>query len=172
MRLRSIGLLVLCLVLAFGLAGCKKASETTAEKIVESQTGADVDIDQNKVTVTGEDGETAVIEGAGASLPDGFPSDIPVYDNASIEASAKFSDGGTDAFSVTMKTMDSVDTVFGWHKSQFEGKGWASQGEFNSSTSEGASAMLSYTKDGRVATVGVNEVAGEGTMITYAVGSE
>lgn len=110
MRLRSLALLALAVVLLFGVAGCKSssktASEKAAEKIAEDQPGVeDVDIDENKVTVTGEDGEQIEIQGSGAELPDGFPSDIPVYENGTIETSGKITADGATNYTVTMLSL-------------------------------------------------------------------
>lgn len=51
---------LLALVLAFALIGCgakEKLEEKAAEKIVEAVGGGDVDIDGDKVTIQGENGE-------------------------------------------------------------------------------------------------------------------
>ena len=59
-------ILILLVLLSVSLKGCgakealeEKASETIAEKVIEGSGAGDVDIDGDKVTIKGEDGEEA-----------------------------------------------------------------------------------------------------------------
>ncbi len=77
-------LLVLSMLLA--LAGCnikKKLSEKLAEQILEGNSGADVDIDGDSMTVEGEDGTTTTI-GATKWPTSDFAKNIPEFKDGNI----------------------------------------------------------------------------------------
>ncbi|NLB74768.1 MAG: hypothetical protein GX795_12245 [Firmicutes bacterium] len=85
-----IGLLAFMLV--FSLAGCgtkekleEKAGEALAEKIVEQAGGGDIDIDGDKVTVKGQNGE-AVTFGSNKWPTSELANIIPEFKNGTVNA--------------------------------------------------------------------------------------
>ncbi|MDH4139317.1 MAG: hypothetical protein OEV43_01975 [Coriobacteriia bacterium] len=176
MRLPAIVVVAFCVTLVFGMTACQRAeekvAEEVAEKAMEDATGSDVELDENKVTITGEDGESVEISGSEAELAEGFPSDVPVYEDGTIESSGKIAAGGVENYTVSVVTNDSVNDVFEWYKSEFDDKGWNMTSEFSAGTSEGDSAMLSFEKSGRIATLAISQEPGGETMIACTVASE
>lgn len=98
--LKISGLIVAGLV----LAGCSQATET----LVEAGTGADVEISEEGMTVTGEDGSTLTVDeeegsmtytdeegttsvqsGGDVQVPDGVPSDLPLPTEAVLVTAAE-----------------------------------------------------------------------------------
>ncbi len=78
-----------------GVAGCGQATEQAVEQIAEealSSAGAEVDIEEGKVTVTGPSGE-AVSVGEGVDLPDNWPADVPVPDGTLMGVSVDQANG-------------------------------------------------------------------------------
>ncbi len=153
------------------LTGCEKAAEQASEALVEGATGVDVDADENKVTIEGEDGSTVEIQSSDAELPDGFPDDVPVYD-AAIESSSKFSADGGTSYAVSQTTGDDFDDVLAWFKAELADSGWSESGS-TSSESDGAKfGLIAATKGGNELSVGVQSEDGSETQITLTVVSE
>lgn len=150
-----------------------KAKEAVANKVVEkaiesaaSKDGqkVDVDIKSNSMTitdkdggtievkgddnsqsfsVTNEDGTTNITSGAGAKVPEGFPSDVPVYAGAEVLMGGGNAQQGN--FTVQLKSADSMENVAGFYKKELVAKGWTEQ----TSMSQGGDQpmqMLQYAK--------------------------
>lgn len=92
---------------ALVLTGCGQAAET----VIESQTGADVEITDGGGTVTFSDEEegTKVQGGAGTELPANFPSDIPQPPGGQLFAAAETPDGLSVMWTVDGMTAESFD---------------------------------------------------------------
>jgi len=103
-RPRIVG--ALC-VAALVLTGCGQAAET----VIESQTGADVEITDGGETVTFSDEEsgTTVQGGSGTELPSNFPSDIPQPPGGQLFAASESPEGLTAMWSVEGLTAESFD---------------------------------------------------------------
>jgi len=112
-------LAVLCvLVLAGSIVGCQSIAEKATEKAIEKSTGVEIDKSGDEVTIKGEDG-TEVTASSDGELPEGFPSDVPVYEGK-IVTSVKADKG----WSVALEASDDVNTIFDWYKSELEKDGW------------------------------------------------
>jgi len=123
LRIALIALLGTILVL--GLTGCRSA----AERIFERTTGIQVDEDAERVTITGDDGEEIEFETGTASLPSGWPGDMPVYSDADIESSTTLTTNEGTQYSVVLRTSDSFDQVFDWYRSELVSEGWTIENE-------------------------------------------
>lgn len=84
---RVITSVALLLALGFGLSSCSSA----AEKLAENVSGADVDIDKDKVSITDKNGNT-VSGGEGVTLPDSWPKEVPTFDGKLISTTSNTSD--------------------------------------------------------------------------------
>jgi hypothetical protein len=85
--MRIVAPLALATVLALSLTGCfANPVEGIVEQVIEDQTGVDVDVDA---------------DGTGASLPEGWPAEVPVPAGTIV---ASFASGGT--YSVTIQLAD------------------------------------------------------------------
>jgi hypothetical protein len=117
-------LLTLALITAVAPLGCKKIREKmeqkVAEKAVEGMTGGQVQIEGDKVTVNGKDGNGSVQFGT-AKLPDDWPSEIPVYPGAKLLTAMTTTDKGVSGHVLTLETTDSVDKVITYYKSKLSG---------------------------------------------------
>jgi hypothetical protein len=89
------------------LTGCGQATET----LIESQTGADVEVSDGGETITFSDEEsgTTVQGGAGTQLPAGFPSDIPEPPGGQLMAAAETPDGLSVMWTVDGLTAQNFD---------------------------------------------------------------
>ncbi len=114
---------LVALVVVGGLVGgCQKVAEKAAEEAVESATGAKVDVDEGKMTVQDE-GQSTTVDVEGAELPEGWPSDAPVYDGT-ITASVVNSQGDAVAYSIVVETEDAHDDVVAWFERELKDEGW------------------------------------------------
>jgi hypothetical protein len=112
---------VLLLAMAFGLSGCKSASQKAAESLIEKSTNgqADVDLTNNSVRVNtnGSSWET----GDNVSLPTDFPSDIYVPEGAIKTALKTESNNG---FTVSLESTTSMADIKTAYESHFKSQGW------------------------------------------------
>ncbi len=148
-----LGILGCCLVLVIvvGVAGAlfartasktltskltEKGVESVIENQIEKETGKKIDIDTNfdegKFEVKGDDGSTFSV--GDSKLPEGFPTDVPLYDGAKVVSSSKSSTKiGNTFYMAVLSTSDDVDTVNAYYKSALEDAGWKEESTYNSS---------------------------------------
>ena len=131
-----IGIIIIMSVVSMFVLGWlgKKAVET----VIETGTDGNVDIDTDDGTfsITSDDGDEIT---AGVNeLPDNFPSEFPVYDDATISYT---STSGEDMY-VYWTSSDDVDKVIDFYQSELEDKDWAIT---NTTTS---TDLASYTIEG------------------------
>ncbi len=128
-RLLSIGLV---LALALGLAGCKSISEKIGEEVGEEIAGgivgADVEVDGEDVTIATEDGDVS-ISGDTGEIPDGFPKDMPVYDDADVDSATSMTSGGATTYYVNLTTKDDIKSIYDWYKAELTDEGWTITGD-------------------------------------------
>ncbi len=113
-----IALSLLLAGLAVAVVGCQSIAEQATEAAVEQATGVKIDKSGDEVTIQGEDGTEMTASSAG-DLPEGFPTDVPVYEG-DIIASVKAAEG----YSVTIEAASDVSTVFDWYKTELDAQGW------------------------------------------------
>lgn len=140
MRLRVLCVVCMAALVLVPLTGCRAA--------VEKATGVKVNEDEGTIAVTGDDGEQVEIQsGDSASLPKGFPEDVPVYRDADIKMSNSITSEGKTTYSVTLETSDDVDTASAWYKDALPKEGWNVEGDM-SSTSNGTSTTVLGARKG------------------------
>lgn len=172
MRRKGI-LLALCLILV-AVPGCKKASETSAEKAteraIERATGnkADVNISGEVVKVTGKEGgkEFSYEVGGkgGASVPKNFPDDVPRYPGAAVMSSMS---QGNEMSMVTFQTGDATDRVREYYAAKLKENGWSIVNEVTTPQMR----MISGKKGERQANVTVIGGDGKNTItVVYSDG--
>ena len=72
-------------------------------------------------------------------MPDGFPSDVPIYPGARLTAAAKFTSGAQATWGMNWETLDSVDKVQAFYSTKL------SQGDWNFVLKDSSSAKFSAT---------------------------
>ncbi len=100
-----------------------------------------VNVSNGNVSVQGKDGESATF-GTNAKLPEGFPSDVPIYEPSDIIASATTK---KDSYTVSLLTRDDVSKVSSFYDSKLPSNGWVKNtdgGEINYS----GGSLQTYTK--------------------------
>lgn len=154
---------MLAAVMAAGLmfTGCSQSAENTAENLIESATGADVDLSDGSITVTDEEGN--VIEsGSDVALPDGFPSDLPQPEGGVIVTASSMDGQIVVVWSMEGLTADDVDAYVAQVKA-------AGYGEERDSASLGGDGVVSKTVtlagNGKVVTITGSTVEGLGQIL-------
>ena len=174
------------LILVF-TGGCKKnlaerIAEGAIERAIERESGEDVDIDlsEGEVTIQGDDGEVnintddetmeiqsddgEVKMGESVGLPEGFPKDVPVYENMELHLAMSTGNG----FMLSGISQDSVAKIADWYKSKL--KDWKIVSETTFETEEGKSLNLTVSKGEMDMTImiidteegaGINQTLGE-----------
>ena len=157
--------MIACLI----LSGCgKKANEKLTEKMIEAAAAkdgikADVDIDDETVTIKTDEGTSTFSSGSKAKIPDNFPKDVYVYEKADIVSALSVPDG----FSIMLQTKDAPDKVSAAIKARFTASGWTEEMTMN----QGGMVMLGYRKGDRSSVINVMR-DDKMTQISITVGSE
>jgi hypothetical protein len=160
---RLLALFVLALAL-FAMSGCQNMAEKATEAAVEKATGVDVEKNGDSVTVKTDEGEATV--SSDAKLPDDFPQDVPIYENATIEtAITNKVDAGT-SYLIGMKSDDDAGEVYAWYKQAFEDEGWTILSSMEVGDSVGG---LAAEKDTRTSNLSIGYGAEKKAEISLTV---
>ena len=135
----GIGCLVILVLLGIGFSVfmkffAQKAGSSLVESFIESKTGVKADIDNledGKMEFTDpETGQTVNI--GSKELPATFPSDFPVYSNATVAGSVSGSqEGYGKGMFVTFTTQDALDSVVAFYTKELPSRGWEATSSFN-----------------------------------------
>ena len=84
-RTTQVYIVMLAVAVMFAFNSCKKASEKTGEKLIESAIGhdADVDMDDEKIVIKTDEG-TFTSDATANSWPDAIPNDVPEFKDGKI----------------------------------------------------------------------------------------
>lgn len=145
----------------------QKASETIAQKAIESQTGGKVQIDNNgqKITVKGENGETVI---GGDDIPANFPKDVPLYPNAKPSTSWSSTAQNNQGVMVSLETSDLKSKVTDFYDKELPKNGWV----VDSTTKTNDGAMYVIKKNNRDGWVTVSADSNGKTTIGLIVGED
>lgn len=144
--------------LLFTGAGCfssdkiaEKITEKAIEGAIEGEQDADIDITDNGLTFTDEETGDTLSFGEEVELPDGFPSDVPIMDDAAIVASSSSSSRGEHTATLTSKNFSKTEKFY---TEQLVEEGWTI--DDTSTLSIGSKiTTITASKDTRTLTVGL-----------------
>jgi hypothetical protein len=114
--------------------------------------------DKSMTEVEGKSSAKMLLDGKGdVGLPEGFPSDVPVYPGSNVTMRAATAGG----MQMVLKSADPSDKVAAFYKEKLKGAGW----QLETSLSGEGSSMVTGKKDQRsvVAVIGRNS---GGTAVT------
>ena len=122
--------------------------EKIIEKTIESQTGGKVDIDTEgkEMKIQTNDGSVSLSGEGNAKLPENFPADIFVFDDAKIVFALAGSPDKTE-YSVSYSTAYPVTNALTRYKQEMEKQSWKLENEMN--TGPESEAILIFQKEGR-----------------------
>lgn len=167
-------ILLLIVVLIGAAPGCGDAVRNTVEKAVETsvemsakENGQEVEVDlengtmrvvsgedgetvmevsEDAMTVTSEEGNVEVSFGDAAKIPDDFPSDVPVYKDLVLQIVQRQTE--SDGFVLNGKTSDSVEQVSEYYATELPKEGWTRQSAMDQA--EGRLKVWVFNKENRV----------------------
>lgn len=145
-----------------GLAACSGAVENVAqnaaEQVAEDVMGGDVEIDDNSMTVTDDEGNQVSV-GEGIAVPGTWPDDIPLYGEGELAMVTVQADGTAYA----MWTLTGApDAAMDAYSAQLEGAGYTMEQDADL----GGMLMREFRSTDRTVSV----VAGEGDgMVSLSV---
>lgn len=157
-------------LLIVGSAGALLFYKQIGEKIVEvflsQKTGGNVQIqdDGKKVSYTSDQGDFSLTEGG--ELPSEFPSDFPIYDNATIKNSWSATGQETQGVSVVWETDASVKEVADFYNQKLPESNWKITDTF----SDDSSTTISFEKENVSGFVGITTGEDNKTTISVSLG--
>jgi ABC-type enterochelin transport system substrate-binding protein len=126
MKTLAFSLLPAALCAALVFSGCKKASESVTEKIIEKslsrsgEAGAKVDISKGKMSIKTDKGEMEVNTGGSVKLPADFPKDVYVAKGASVQTAMKTPEG----FMLQMQSAQKRSEIAEAYGAEMKAQGW------------------------------------------------
>ncbi|MHB1135588.1 MAG: hypothetical protein ACYCXR_09155 [Coriobacteriia bacterium] len=170
MKRWTLGLLVAALALT--VAGCSavedKIGEEIGEEIAGGIVGGDVEVDGGSVTISGENGDVTISDESG-KVPDSFPSDFPLYDDADLDSASSIDDADGTSFYLSLTSSDKPDVIYDWYKAELEDEGWEIVNDMNTSTEDGMTAIITVKKrdvDGSVTMASTDDGSDLGIIVT------
>ena len=109
------------------LASCGGIAENAAEQAAEAAVGGDVDINDEGVTVTDDEGNEMAI-GEGVSLPDTWPAEVPAFDGGTLSMVTVQKDGSANAMWQVDGTAEEAAAAYG---ATLEAAGYTSESTSN-----------------------------------------
>lgn len=165
-----LGLLVAALM--FAVTGCSavedKIGEEVGEEIAGAAIGGDVEVEDDSVTVSGDDGDVT-ITGGGSEMPADFPEEFPLYKDADLDSASSIAGGDGTSFYLNLVSKDSADKVYDSVKADFTDDGWEIVSDMKTTADDGTTAIISVKKgdiDGSV-TIGTSDGGSDiGVIVT------
>lgn len=154
---------VIALVVVAAVAN-KIFGKSDAERVIESATGGNADVNSNgDVTVKTDQGTFSSSD----KLPADFPTDVPIYPGSKVQASVAATQTQGGGNYVGLVSTDSADKVASWYKTELAAKGWKVSTSFQGQ----GGTMIGGTKDKRNVAVTIAEDSGN-TAISLVVTKE
>lgn len=146
------------------LSGCQQAAEEAAEQAIENADPGvgDVEIDEDGVTVEGEDGSVSIQEGD--ELPEGWPSAVELPDGATLTNSMVVDSGGQAGWMVTATYDQAPSDVADAFSSSLTGAGFTEE----TTVTTGDQSLLGFSNDQYQVAVTVG-AEGDGSVVSVTV---
>ena len=164
-------ILTLAIFSIASFSGCAKIGTKLVESAIEKASGgsADVNLENGGVSVKDENGGQTQI-GENVKIPDGWPSETPLYPDIKLSMSTKTknSDTSKNEFSVLgLATKGTVRDVYNWYKDKF-GSGWEVTTDQYTESSDGDFVVLDF-KSSKYEVSIIIAASGETTSVTMVV---
>lgn len=130
-----------------------KISNYFLSKSLSDKLGGDVKIEGDGEKVSYKDDDLEFSYDMGGDLPEGFPSDFPIYTNAKLISKYSSTQEESEGMSVMWETSDDLEKIVEYYKSESEKTGW----EITSTFSSEDSSVLSLKKGDSEAVLGIAE---------------
>ncbi|MDZ7744801.1 MAG: hypothetical protein U5K77_03555 [Candidatus Saccharibacteria bacterium] len=157
-------LIVLAVLVVLGVLGTMLLGFIGAKvgkEIFEQSTNTQIETDGDNVSIESDDGSLQV---GGAELADDFPSEVPLYDPATVTSSSSYSAGENKVWSVRLTSDDEVDDIYAFYDDEFS-DGW----EVQSTSSRNDTRTISALRQDEITRVNVVIEAGDQSELTLSV---
>lgn len=157
-----------------GSAAADKVAETIIEQSAKAQ-GENVDVDIDSagdsmtISLQNAEGTHQITTGASASVPQGFPEDVPIYPGLNIQMANSMT--SQEMFSVVGQTTASNDEVAAFYKKELAARGWTEESVMQHNAEGQLMTMLHCGKDTRKVHVMVM-TEGDATTVSLTTGEE
>lgn len=155
-RIRSraaVAALVATITIIPTVAGCGQAAEQVAEQAAEQALGGDVDVNDEGVTVTDDEGNQVAI-GEDVSIPDNWPAEVPLLEGGTPQMASVQADGSASVMWTVEATPEEAAAAYG---AALIDAGFTEE----STSNMGGMFVNTYTGNGY--TVGLNALDVDGT---------
>ncbi|MFP5328316.1 MAG: hypothetical protein ACLGHT_12640 [Acidimicrobiia bacterium] len=134
--------------------------------------GGDDSDDDAKVSVSGDgdDGKVKIETkdgtfegGSGAELPDDFPDDFPMPDDAEVQFAGSQSGDDGDAMTVIFKTKEPAEDVYEFYVEELENEGYDVSQTFSGESDGNFGGTLAFTNSDYEGAIGISEDPNDGT---------
>lgn len=151
-------LVVVAVVLAVAGCGAPANRVEVAPGVTVDQGGG------GKVTITGPDGSTTT--SGENKLPDGFPTDVPIYQPSTVSVGSVSNIEGGKVFNVLLESTAATADVWSWYGSQVPAQGWSVKTTMKSEDG----GLITGEKGSQNLTIGIGKGSGDtGTDVSIAV---
>ena len=164
------------LFLLFSLSSCgarekaaEKIREEAIEEAIEEESGGEVDIAEDTMTVESDEGKT--VFSSKAELPEGFPADVPLYPDMTITSSMRSTEDNKEVYYITADISAPGDEVVRWYDSKLTDKGWNIESEITEEGENGKTTAIGARRGSYLLGLWIGDTD-EGTSIVLSVGKE
>lgn len=164
-RMLFLSVLIGSIVLAAGGCGAKKTVYKGKEgevTVKEQSRGQDR---ETTVKVETKEGDTTII--GGATMPEDWPEDMPVYKPSELTSSTRIDNPQGSNSAIVLKTKDKVDQVKSYYETELKAKGWNAESSMTTSGDKGPVALIAVSKGERRANVAA--AAEDGGFVTITI---
>lgn len=150
----------------------ERIAEEAAEQIAGGDAQIDLDLDEDGGGIAVDSSEGSMQMGAGGSLPDGFPDDLPLPGDYQVGSSfEQATDDGENHMAVALGTTIPVDDVVAHLESALPDAGWEISDTRRQSMDDFVNVTFVASRDdGMGAMVTVVSDSDDETLVNYMVG--
>lgn len=166
---KTIIIIVVVILAILGITGyfvsrffAEKAGEQIAEKLLESGTGAKVDVDNNGENVKIETDEGSLEYGSNAEWPTDLPNNVPEITAGSVTAASKVNDADSgSAWTISMADINKEE--YDAYKKALSDAGWQEESSYTSTSSMSQygdgnyMVVLVHTQDDNILTISISK---------------
>lgn len=161
-------------------AGCsseaitERIAEEAAEQMAGGDAEIDLDLDEDGGGISIDSSEGSMQMGAGGSLPDDFPDDLPLPEDYQVGSSFEQSnDDGENHMAVAVHTTAPVDDVVAHFESALPAAGWEISDTRRQSMDDFVNVTFVTSRDDDMgAMVTVVSDSDDETLVNYMVGQD
>ncbi len=144
-------------------------AKNLTENVIESSTGANVDINEDGTSLNIETDEGSVSIGSEQKIPEDLPKAVVLYDNQEVVGVVTSTQDGTKYWNISTNTNDEIAAVSSFVETKFAENGWTTV----SKSSYNENVNYSFEKDNLTAYISIlPDTDTGGVNISYSIQEE